>query len=99
MTMQAAVLFLRILLFFAAMATAASYWFYIRYWRSTYEGKLPVKFIGWYHSSEMYGTSSIKKRQYMKASNIFIIVMWVSLALAVLFILIPLMMEKNGIRL
>ena len=69
--------FLEYFLAFAAIGLALTYAIYIRYWRASFGGKLPVKFIGLYHSNEVDGTSSVRKREYMKKSNAFIIAIWV----------------------
>lgn len=50
---------------------------FVRENRSIYKGKLPVRFLGWFESNLVQGTSSSMMASYMRKSNYYSFVIWI----------------------
>ncbi len=91
--MQLTIMYLQYLLFFCAVGSAIAYALYIYHSKTSFNGKLPTKLVGWYHYSEMDGTTSNRKRKYMKLSNVFLGGIWIPIALCIFLLILSLMMH------
>lgn len=91
--MKLTIMYLQYLLFFCAIASAIAYAFYIHRSKASFDGKLPTKFVGWYHYWELDGTTSNRKRKYMKLSNVFLGSIWIPVALCVFLLILSIIMH------